>query len=529
MPEPFRLVSVGEMRALEAAAVRAGTAERELQERAGLAIADVAQRTRRRPGRVAALVGRGNNGRDAMVAARDLVSRGWRAHLWLAPNHTVEPHELAALADLGVTWSDLPSGGADPSLESSLASSELVLDGLLGVGARGPMRSPLREAAETLNGVSTAGLGPLVLAVDVPSGIDADSGEVPGTAVRADVTVTLGAVKAGLLRFPAAELVGRLEIRGIGIPPEAMGALPFRILTDDQRPATPARPLSAHKYDFGRVMVIGGSARYVGAPCLAAAAAARSGAGLVMLAGPESVRQVASIQLPEATYAEQTVTPETDPDQAASVIEANLGSVSAIVLGPGLGRSENTARFLRQVLTARGTLDTPPPTVVDGDALSLLGEWPEWVSVSGPGLILTPHHGEMGRLLGTPAREVNQEPWSVARAQAQAWGQVVVLKGPFTAIVGPDGETWIHPGANPALATAGTGDVLAGTIGGLVAQGLAPLPAALLGVWAHARAARRVLRRHGWQTLLASDLLPAVPGVLAGHERHGRRWRRGIG
>ncbi|MFN0072298.1 MAG: NAD(P)H-hydrate dehydratase, partial [Chloroflexota bacterium] len=395
-----------------------------------------------------------------------------------------------------------------------LRNADVVLDGLLGVGARGAMRSPLGELAGTINSLRGEQRRPIVVAVDVPSGIDSDTGEVSGPVVQADVTVTLGAVKTGLLSFPAADLVGRLEIRGIGIQPSALAALPYQVLSDTSRPALKERSYSSHKYSHGRVMIVGGSARYVGAPFLAAAAAARSGAGLVMLATPDSVQRVAAIQLPEATYTEQPVEPERDPDAALAAIRPALDGVNAIVIGPGLGRSQGAATFLRRFFELRATLISPPPTVVDGDALSLLGEWPGWHGHVGNGLILTPHHGEMGRLLGEGSATVGVRPWELARAQAHAWQQVLLLKGPFSAIAAPSGETWVYPWANPALATAGTGDVLAGLTGGLLAQGMAPVEAARLAVWAHARAAARIIAKRRWRTLLASDLLLEIPRVL---------------
>jgi NAD(P)H-hydrate epimerase len=261
-------------------------------------------------------------------------------------------------------------------------------------------------------------------------------------------------------------------------------------------------------------MVVGGSARYVGAPYLAAAAAARSGAGLVILAAPDSVQRVASIQLPEATYTEQAVEPERDPEAALTALVATLESANAVVIGPGLGRSDGAAQFLRMFLEHRATMPSPPPTVVDGDALSLLAEWDGWYSRVGPGLILTPHHGEMGRLLGQSSSTIATSPWTLARECARQWRQVVVLKGPFSVVGQPEGETWVYPHANSALATAGTGDVLAGIVGGLVAQGSPPGEAAALAVWTHAQCAARIVARRRWRSLLASDLLTEIPRQL---------------
>jgi ADP-dependent NAD(P)H-hydrate dehydratase / NAD(P)H-hydrate epimerase len=526
MPESFRLVSVAEMRALEAAAMAAGVSEHELQERAGLGIAEVVATMRQRPGTVEALVGKGNNGRDAVVAASDLARRGWRAHLWLTPGHSVTNNELQALVERQITYTLIAAEGETSEFSSALEAADVVLDGLLGVGARGAMRAPLSGVADALNAISARATHPLVVAVDVPSGIDADSGEVAGAAVRADVTVTLGAVKTGLLSFPAADLVGRLVIRSIGLETSTRESIPYRILSNSERPRPPRRSAGSHKYDHGRVMIIGGSARYIGAPFLAAAAAARSGAGLVILGTPDSVQRVASIQLPEATYTEQPVEPERDADEALGAVRSVLNDVNAAVIGPGLGRSEGAARFLHLFFEYRSQMPNPPPTIVDGDALTMLGDWDGWQSEVGSGLVLTPHHGEMGRLMGVRSRTVGTLPWEIAREQAADWKQVLILKGPFSAIAGPEGDTWVYPWANPALATAGTGDVLAGLTGGLLAQGMAPAEAAKLAVWAHARAAERVVRRNRWRTLLASDLLPQIPRVL--NEAPGERRSRPI-
>jgi NAD(P)H-hydrate epimerase len=511
----FRLVSVAEMRALEASVMSGGVSELELQERAGLGVAEETARLRRRPGSVVALVGKGNNGRDAVVAARELARRGWRASLWLAPGHSVTEQELESLTSQGIAWQPISEEGETPALAEALADADVVLDGLLGVGARGAMRSPLAEVTRALNEISGQGDGPRVVAVDVPSGIDADTGEVAGEAVRADVTVTLGAVKTGLLRFPGADLVGRLELREIWVEHSDEDDYdPPRVIWQGDHPEPPRRSAASHKYDHGRVLIIGGSARYVGAPFLAAAAAARSGAGLVIIGAPDSVQRVASIRLPEATYTEQPVEPEHDADGALAAIEPLLRSVNAAVIGPGLGRSDGARRFLQGFFEQRAALEKPPPTVVDGDALTLLSEWDGWTTRVGSGLVLTPHHGEMSRLRGIPSTEIASSPWDIALDSALRWGQVVILKGPFTAVASGGGTALVYPHANPALATAGTGDVLAGLTGGLLAQGMFTGEAGALAVWTHAESAARVVRRRRWRTLLASDLLPEIPRVL---------------
>jgi hydroxyethylthiazole kinase-like uncharacterized protein yjeF len=515
---PFGVVSVAEMRALEAAAIAAGTPERELQERAGRAVAEVVSDRLGSAGeRVAVLVGAGNNGRDGVVAGRHLAERGHRVQLWLTPRHALDATELADLAARGIELRSTEPSEQGVALREALAASRVAIDGLLGVGARGPMRPGLAEPAEVLNAVRAGHPRLLVVAVDVPSGLNADDGSVPGSAVAADVTVTFGAVKAGLLRFPGASLVGRLEPRPIGLPASATAALPTRILDEAAvRPLLPARPLDAHKYRLGRTLVVAGSDMYVGAATLCTAAAARSGCGLVAVASTTTVKAVLAARLPEATYPVPPLELEQDPEGSAGRVVDALPDYQSLVLGPGIGRAETTDRFLRRLLAGNAGLAAPVPTVIDADALTLLARWPGWWEQIGPSHVLTPHAGEMARLTGDRSESA---PWERAREAAARWGQVVVLKGPFTSVASPDGPVWVYPHANPALASAGTGDVLAGLCAGLLAQGLAPADAACLAVVVHALAGRRVVDCRAWRTLLASDLLEEIPWALRAIER----------
>jgi NAD(P)H-hydrate epimerase len=528
VPESFAVVSVAEMRALEAAAMAAGTHERVLQERAGLAVADVVEDELRDAGierpdaRIVVLVGAGNNGRDAVVAGRRLAARGCQVGMWYGsrcPLSDAERHDVRAEGiDFSVFGDDLDPW-ASQALHAMIQGAHWVIDGLLGVGSRGPMRPEMASVATVMRS-ARSGSDHQVIAVDVPSGIDADTGEVPGEVVWADVTVTFGAVKTGLLRFPAAQYVGRLVTKTIGLPSGAADRLPFRIL-DEGRVCSlvPARPLDAHKYKFGRVLVVAGSDRFVGAACLGSEAAARAGAGLVGVVSTESVKRVLATRLPEATYPLTLTDLDARPDETADRVAEILHEQAALLLGPGIDRSDPMDRFVRRLLAANAGAERPVPAVIDADALSLLAQWPGWWAQIGERNVLTPHAGEMARLvasdpdLGTIDGEA---PWELARRAAARWQQVIVLKGPFTTVADPDGLAWIYPHSNPALATAGTGDVLAGLTAGLLAQGSPGIDAALLAVVAHALAARRVVtERHGARTLLASDLPPVVPSVLA--------------
>jgi NAD(P)H-hydrate epimerase len=485
-----QVVSVAQMRALEAAA---GVPEATLQERAALQVADAAARLLEPGQRVGVFVGHGNNGRDGALAGEILAGRGFNVEMLLGARHALTAAELDRFRAAGVRVVD------------RIDQADLAVDALVGIGTHGALREPLAGSARALNALRPAAR---VLAVDVPSGIDSDSGAVEGEAVRADVTVTLGAVKQGLLRFPAAEHVGRLEVRDIGVPP-AEGA-PDVLDAISLAGLVPDRPLAAHKYGFGRVLVVAGSDHFLGAPVLCAGAAARSGAGLITIASTRDVRLTVATHLPEVTYTIQDVHVDSDPLGSARGLEPYLRSHRCLVLGPGLGRGANTTAFVRALLRARRPETT---MVIDADALFALADISRWWTLVDAHVALTPHGGELDRLEGASARE-DEPPWQRAARLAQRWGCVLVAKGPFTAVAAPDGRVSVWPHANAALATAGTGDVLAGLLGGLAAQGLTVDGAAKLAVGVHALAARQIIGTRNWRTLLASDLLPALPAVL---------------
>jgi NAD(P)H-hydrate epimerase len=497
-----KIVSVAQMRALEAAAFAAGISEAALQERAGHAVAQEVFRLLRPGERIVVLIGHGNNGRDGAVAAEWLLRHGVLIDLVLAPRHAILPEELARLQAAGA--SVVTSFGVD----AALGAATVAIDALAGIGVKGALREPLAALVRQLNEARASGVR--VVALDIPSGIDADSGEVPGEAVWADYTVTLGGVKQGLLRFPAAERFGRLIARDIGIPQSAETDLPYSCLdVPDLVRLVPPRPLNAHKYGFGRVLVVAGADHYLGAAVLCSGGAARVGAGLVTLASTRDVRLNTATHLPEVTYTADDVR-AADGLEAARALEPYLRSHAAAIFGPGLGRSQGTTQFVAELLRQR---PREHGVVIDADALFALAETPNWPELLGPSAVLTPHSGELERLVGHEL-SADEPIWIHAARLAQQWGCVLVAKGPFTCIANPDGRVDVWPRANPALATGGTGDVLAGITAGLLAQGLAAWDAARLAVGVHGLAAERIVANRQWRTLLASDLLPELPAVL---------------
>jgi NAD(P)H-hydrate epimerase len=302
-----------------------------------------------------------------------------------------------------------------------------------------------------------------------------------------------------------------LIARGIGIPSEAEQELPYSVLEAAAlNTFVPARPLDAHKYRFGRVLVIAGSDHFLGAPVLCAGGAVRVGAGLVTVASTRDVRLNVAAHQPEVTFTQQDIVIEADPVGAVRALEPYLRSHRSVVLGPGLGRGHATTQFVAELLERR---PKEHHLVIDADGLFALAEIPDWQRLVDANVVLTPHAGELERLVG---HELGTEraAWEEAGALAKAWGCVLVAKGPFTSVAGPDGRVQVWPHANPALATGGTGDVLAGICGSLLAQGCQTVDGACLAVGVHALAAERIVSQRQWRTLVASDLFSELPAVL---------------
>jgi len=507
-----KLVTAAQMRDLEARAVEAGTSLDELMEAAGLAVAQeawlslgvVAGR------RILVLAGPGNNGGDGLVAARHLAE--WEADVvayLLAPR---DDEKLRAATERGVRVILATEDGGYELLDEALAGAELVIDALLGIGASRPIEGPLAEITRRLQAQRERAHPPAVVAVDVPTGVDSDSGRADPLAVHADLTVTFGLAKVGLYMLPGSEHAGRVQVIDIGIPKDAEARVAVELIDASWvRVRLPERPKGANKGTFGRVLVVAGSADYPGAARLASEASYRAGAGLVTLACVDAVRACVAPAAPEVTYVPLGDALALAPAMAAPIVDA-LAGADVPLLGPGLSRRDGVREAVAALID--GMSDAIRACVIDADGLNHLASIDGWPARLRAPCVLTPHPGEMARLTGASVSDIQDDRLRRALDAARAWGQVVVLKGAHTIVAAPDGRAAISPHANPLLATAGTGDVLAGVIAGLIAQGMEPFEAAAGGVYIHGAAAEEAGESLGDRGMVASDLLPAVPRAI---------------
>ncbi|MFN3975122.1 MAG: NAD(P)H-hydrate dehydratase [Dehalococcoidia bacterium] len=512
----MKVVTAEQMRRLEQQSEALGVSLDTLMENAGLQVARVAWETvgERRGAEVVALIGPGNNGGDGLVAARHLASWGAKVTAYLlVPRPPADP-KLALALQQGVEAVEAPGDEQLATLRALLSSAHLVVDAVLGTGKRRPFEGIFAEVFTLVAQISPQRPAPRLLALDLPSGLDADTGAVDPLTPYADITVTLGFPKLGLFLFPGAERVGHLEVVDIGIPEHLAEDVPLDLLDARwARQAFPPRPLSAHKGTFGRVLAVVGSQRYIGAAYLACMGAARVGAGYVTLAAPSGIHPILASKLTEVTHLPlpEAASGVFSPDAVRELRRA-LGQFEVLLMGCGLGQSPAAEALLRHLLLG----ETPPntPLVLDADALNILAHQEGWWEKVRAPAVLTPHPGEMARLLDTTIEEVERNRLHTAQQAARRWGVTVVLKGPFTVVASPEGNLRLSPFANPALATAGTGDVLAGAIAGLMAQGMHPFDAASLGVFLHGAAGEVLRAEAGDAGTLAGDLLPLLPRVI---------------
>ncbi|MEO8093199.1 MAG: NAD(P)H-hydrate dehydratase [bacterium] len=491
------------MRATDAWAIaEAGVSSLELMEVAGAALAE-AVRELAPAGPVRVVCGKGNNGGDGLVAARHLAETGHEVEaLLLWPAGELAGDAAVNLERLGDRRARELGVG---DLGAALVGSGAVVDAIFGTGFAAAPRAPADEAIEAINAC-----GATIVAADMPSGVDASTGEVEGVAVRADSTVSFHAAKLGHWIAPGKAHTGELRVAAIGIPSGAPAGAAGGVISDGVLDLAPGRVAASTKFTSGEVMLAGGSRGLTGAICLAASAAIRAGAGYATVAVPANLEAIFEVKLTEVMSRGFDGAQGRLASADAGAIAGAAESASAVVLGPGLGRADDSLELAR---TLAATVDAP--LVIDADGLNAHAGGLERLTARPAATVLTPHAGELGRLLGRPSDEVSAHRLSCAREATHRSGAVVVLKGDDTLVV--EGERLaISRGGAPALATAGTGDVLAGTIGALLARGLGPFEAACAGVHVHLRAGRAAAARVGSATsVIATDVVAALPEALA--------------
>lgn len=494
------LYEAAEMRAVDAWAIeQQGVPSLDLMERAGAGLARVVAAVAG-DGPVRVVIGKGNNGGDGLVAARLLRAEGRAV-------------DVLAVADLGDLQGDaranldaLPGAPPEPFALERLEGSGVVVDAMLGTGFAGEPREPLRSAIEAINAQDAP-----VVACDVPSGVNAGTGEVSGAAVHAQATATFHGPKVGLYVEPGKSCAGTVHVIDIGVPrgapvPGAAGLIAARVLD-----LYPHRQRSGSKFTSGVVLVAGGSVGLTGAPAMAALSAARTGAGYVQVAVPEPAQAAIDLRLLEQMSHGLPAADGAHTPAGAEEVERLAERAGAVVLGPGLGRTAGAREFARRV--AR---EVNAPLLLDADGLNAHAGRLELLRRRPAATVLTPHEAELARLLELEPADVARTRLACVREAARRSGAVVLLKGDDTVIATPDGPLAVSPGGTPALATAGTGDVLSGLIGALLAKGLGPTEAAALGTLAHVGAARAAAAKWGADHVMAGDVIDALPAGLSG-------------
>ncbi len=515
------VLTAAEMRAADAAVARTlGVPTLRLMETAGRGVAAIVRRELGGAGRVTIVCGGGSNGGDGFVAARQLALAGLSVRVLLVAAKTkLQGDAAAAWAALeqlgsvavedGSDWSDEATWGARLAGRDANGAAlvDAVVDAIFGTGFRGPVRDVAAAAIAAMNATHAR-----KIAVDIPSGLDADSGRASGVVFRAHVTATMGARKLGLC-VDASAPVGRIEIVDLGVPVDAALAPASRCrLLDASGIAArvPRRGADAHKGSSGHLLVVAGSDGKTGAAFLVGTAALRAGAGLVTVASTAAGQIALDAKAIELMTARYTDGDDAIPVAAAGALRALAARAQAVALGPGIPTGAGMRAVVHELAA-----ELPLPMVLDADALNALGtEAPRILAGAPAPRVLTPHPGEMGRLLGLSIAEVQADRLAHARGLAASTRAIVVLKGARTIVAAPDGQAFINPTACSALATAGSGDVLCGVIGALLARRVDPLRAAEVGVFVHGAAGEELAPRLG-DGVVAGDLPLAIAGVMA--------------
>ncbi len=485
--------------------------------------------------RVGILVGKGNNGGDGLVMARQLAHIGCKVYIFLvspADSFIGEAltnlqivrklglHIEEALTDDGLSdvhEQDTLKTERELSeiLQSRIASCDLLIDAIFGTGLKGAVREPIASIINTINKLNKP-----ILSVDLPSGLDADTGQPLGTCVQADRTITIGLPKRGLLLHPGAQLAGKIEVVDIGFPTKVIEEQDIKCNWTTKRETAkwmPTRSPASHKGTYGRVLVVAGSRGMTGAAALTSEAALCTGAGLATLAIPKSLNNIMEVKLTEVMTLPlpETETGSLSESAADQILDYAAENRSVIAIGPGLSQHPETFSLVHQLISTNHNEQLGLKFVIDADGLNALAQETELIHLISKNAVLTPHLGEMARLTNYTIKELKTDRIRVAVEFTQNYDVTLVLKGAPTVITHPNGDIWINSTGNPGMASAGMGDVLTGVIAGLIAQKVPSRNAATLGVYLHGLAGDAAAKKLGMHGLTASNVLRAVPQAIS--------------
>jgi len=506
------LVTASEMQRMDKKTIQSfGLPGRLLMENAGRGATDIFMKTFGRPGskKIGIMAGRGNNGGDGFVMARYLAQKGLNVSVFLLARRTQLKGDAAEnfklLAPLQIPVHEMPDQAAFSRRRAAIGRMDLWIDAILGTGLNSEVKGFFKAVIDSLNR-----LGKPTLAVDIPSGLNADTAQPCGTCIRAHTTATFAFAKIGHVLYPGAEYTGKLEVIDIGVPPHVaaeVGPRQFLLTTEDIRGCLKSRLPDTHKGHTGHLLVLAGSPGKTGAAAMTAMSAMRSGAGLVTLGIPANLNPVLETQVLEAMTCPLPQTPTGEFAVSAwGEIKKRLIGKKCLAMGPGIGTAEETKALVLKILKGCRI-----PVVIDADGLNCLaGHTQHFLKCKGP-VVITPHPGEMARLMRTTAGRVQEDRIKNAREFAQRHLVHVVLKGARTVIAHPDGSVFVNPTGNPGMASGGMGDVLTGVIAGLIAQGYSPDVSAHVGTYLHGAAADALLQKHRPFGFIASDVMDNLP------------------
>jgi NAD(P)H-hydrate epimerase len=510
----MKIVTAEQMKQIDKTAIdQRSISSLQLMEHAGKAVTKAILNFSPLAKHIAVFVGKGNNGGDGLVVARLLHQRRKKVQVYL----TAKVDELAPDAKsnlkkylrlrkvrkpVEITKDKLPI------LKQVLDNFELIIDALLGTGTKGTITGLLATLIPILNQSELQ-----IIAIDLPSGLDADTGEPLGISIRAALTVTLGLPKPGLVTYPGAEYVGKLEIADIGLPQDLVTDEKFKfnwMTQSEMKSLIPIRKPDSHKNDYGNVFVLAGSVGFTGAATLTSLSALRAGAGLVTLGVPQSLNEVMEMKLTEVmTLPLPETTARSLSLEAEPAIIDFMKKATVLAIGPGLSLNEETKQLVRRIV-----IKSNLPMVIDADGITAIAEDLSILKQAKSPIILTPHPGEMARLLHSISKMVQTDRIEIAHQFAQEYKVILVLKGARTVIADPTGQVYINPTGNPGMASGGVGDVLTGLIAGFLAQKLSPLNSALLGVYLHGLSADLAVETLTQYCLIASDILDYLPKAI---------------